>query len=292
MDRCHITKSILSITSPGTHLIVGEDEPARDIARKCNIFAADVKKRRPDRFGYWAALPLPDVEGSLAEIAYAFDELQADGVGILTNHHGIYLGDAKFDPVFAELNRRKATVFIHPTIPCSAHGDTLQIAIPLRSFPPGICEYLFEEVRVVLNLFASKTVNRYPDVTFIIPHAGGALPPIVERFSCFGTQVFGGKEEMSSDDIKKTLKKQFFFDLSGFPLPDQIHGLLRLVDPSRLLFGSDYPYIPTRTGINLAEKMDRELVGAIEDEEDRKNVYIRNAQKLLGNTSSLAPSSA
>ena len=282
MDKAGVSKSILSVTSPGTHFALGEDKPARDLARRCNVFASDVKKRNPARFGYWANLPLPDIEGSLAEIAYAFDNLNPDGVALLTNHHGIYLGDESFDPVFAELNRRKATVFIHPTIPCMQHGDTLIRATPLKGFPPGIFEYFFEEVRVLLNLIQSKTINKFPDVTFIIPHAGGAFPPIIERFSSFGKWVFGGKEELTSDEIKAVLQKQFYFDLSGFPLPDQIHGLLRFVDPSRLLFGSDYPYIREDTGLMLAKKIDDELSTIIEKAEDREAVFRGNAERLLG----------
>ena len=292
MDRCGISKSILCITSPGTHLVRGDDEGGRALSRKCNLFSAEVKKRKPDRFGYWANLPLPDVEGSVAEIAYAFDNLQPDGVALLTNHDGIYLGDPLFEPVWAELNRRKATVFIHPTIPTMAHGDDLLTAIPLKGFPPGLFEYFFEEVRVILNLFSKGVVTRYPDVTYIIPHGGGAFPPVIERFSCFGTWIFGNKEEMSSDMIKETMKKQFYFDLTGFLLPDQIHGLLRFVDPSRLLFGSDYPYIREDSAIRLAEKMNAELPGVIKDERDRQAIYKGNAERLLSNTNAVPPTSS
>lgn len=283
MDQLNISKSILSLTSPGSHLIPGDDAQARSLARECNNYIASIKRSRPDRFGYWATLPLPDVEGSLAELAYALDELDADGVCMLTNHHGKYLGHASFEPVLAELDRRKATVFIHPTTPCMAcgHGDALITAIPMRDFPPSIFEFFFEEVRAVLNLFSSGQIPRYPNVKFIVPHGGGALPPIVERFTRFGTLIFGGKKEMSSTEFKEALKRQFYFDLSGFVLPDQIYGLLRYVDPSRLLYGSDYPYTPRSTTVLLAKEMDDGLVNVLGKEEDRKAVYHLNAQKLL-----------
>ena len=280
MDQTHVAKAILSVTSPGTHL-VDDDTAGRTLARNCNRFAAEVKMRRPDRFGFFANLPLPDVEGSLAEIAYTFDKLNPDGVGLLTNHDGVYLGDPRFDPVFEELNRRKATVFIHPTIPCIIHQGKPMNAIPLRSFPPGICEYLFEEARVLFNLLTSRTPTRYPDVKFIIAHAGGAFPPIVERFSRFGTWIFGGKEEMTSDEIKQVLQRQFYFDTTGFILPDQIHGVLRYVDHTRLLFGSDYPYMREGTVIRVAEELDRELGLVIKDEKDREAIYKGNAEKLF-----------
>ena len=280
MDQTHVAKAILSVTSPGTHL-VSDDAAGRKLARDCNHFAADVKRRRPDRFGFFATLPLPDVEGSIAEIAYAFDNLEPDGVGILTNHDGVYLGDPRLDPVFEALNRRRATIFIHPTIPCMIHQGQPTNAIPLRSFPPGICEYFFEEARALFNLLTSRTPNRYPDLKFIIAHGGGAFPPIVERFSRFGTWIFGGKEEMTSAEIKQVLQRQFYFDTTGFMLPDQIHGVLRYVDHTRLLFGSDYPYMRADTVIRVAEELDRDLGLVIKDEKDREAIYIGNSAKLF-----------
>ena len=284
MSKAHISKSILSISTPGAHLVHGDDAQARKLARECNTFAADLKKRRPDRFGFWATLPLPDVEGCLEEIAYSLDELQADGVCMLTNHHGTYPGDALFDPVFAELNRRKATVFIHPTLPCIVHGDNIHEDLPMRGYPPSMFEFFFEEVRVFINLFASGNVKRYPDVKIIMSHAGGALPPILERFARIGAALPGGKVEMNSKDMKEIMSRQFYFDLSGFVFPDQIHGLLRMVDPSRLLYGSDFPYTPSSHALQLAQQMDEELVEVVKNDESRRDVYQMNAHRLLSKT--------
>ena len=282
MSEAHISKSILSISTPGTHLIHGDDAQACKLARECNEFCADLKSRHPDKFGYWATLPLPDVEASLKEIAYAFDELQADGVCMLTNHHGIYPGDASLYPIFAELNHRKATVFIHPTTPCYVHESTVvHDNLPLRGYPPAMFDFLFEEVRVFVNLISSRTVTHYPDVKIIMAHAGGALPPILERFARIGAGLPGGKEEMSSKQMKEILSRQFYFDLSGFVLPDQIHGLLRLVDPSRLLYGSDFPYTPAKHALELAQEMDEGIVEAVGGVENQKAVYEANARKLL-----------
>ena len=103
MQRANISKSILSITSPGTHIVPGDTTLGRSLTRKCNEYAADIKKRRPHQFGFWASLPLPDIEGSIAEIEYAFDTLNADGIVLQTNFHGVYLGDPKLNPVFEAL---------------------------------------------------------------------------------------------------------------------------------------------------------------------------------------------
>ncbi|MFF7258816.1 amidohydrolase family protein [Streptomyces sp. NPDC008159] len=115
MDRNGIETAMLSLSSPGVHF--GDDKAARLLARRVNEYTADVARENRGRFGSFASLPLPDVDGALEEIAFAFDELGADGVALLTHTHGVYLGDARLEPVFAELDRRKAVVFLHPTSP-------------------------------------------------------------------------------------------------------------------------------------------------------------------------------
>jgi predicted TIM-barrel fold metal-dependent hydrolase len=112
MDKYGIQNAILSVSTPGVNL--GDDVEAREKAREVNEFTAEVVRKHPRRFGFFATLCLPDVRGSLDEIAYAFDKLDADGVVLLANSRGIYLGDRSFDPLFDELNRRKAIVFVHP----------------------------------------------------------------------------------------------------------------------------------------------------------------------------------
>ena len=281
MKHCDISKSILSIPSPGTHLTPGDDAAARSLTRRCNEHLADVKRRLPDRFGFFASLSFPDIEGALQEIKYAHDELNADGFCCFSNHHGKYIGDQIYDPVWAELNRRKAKVFIHPTVPCMAVGNRLVSAMPAPGFSPAIFEFFFEEVRLVLGLFRSRAVTRYPDITWIVTHCGGALPPVLERFCNFGTAIFGGQEELPSEKVKDILNKQFYFDLAGFPFPDQIHGLLRLVNSSRLLYGSDFPHTPRRTVADLIDKLDQGLTDTLGDRALTENACYHNAAQLF-----------
>ncbi|KAL3441614.1 hypothetical protein BJX65DRAFT_313616 [Aspergillus insuetus] len=287
MDRCNIRKTIVSITSPGSHLTPGDDGAARQLAHECNEFSAALKRRHPSRFGFFATLPLPDVQGSIAEIKHALDELGADGVGILTNHHGIYIGDARFDPVFEEMNRRGAKVFIHPTVPCRADsegGGGLHSCMPTPNFVQGIFEYFFEEVRVVLNIIQSGTASRFPRIRFIIPHAGGALPPIVERFSRFHRDILHREEtaKWTTQQIKELLQRQFYFDLAGFPLPDQLPGLLRMVDHTRLLYGSDFPYTPLDSTEMLARELESGISSVLPDAADKEGVFSANAMRLFG----------
>lgn len=281
MQKLSITKSILSITSPGTHITPGDDASGRQLTRDCNEYAADLVSRRPARFGFWATLPLPDVAGSLDEITYALDKLHADGIALETNHHGKYLGDAAFDPVFAALERRKATVLIHPTGPCIAHSNGPGAAVPLPQYPSPMFEFFFDTARAVVNLFLSGTIARCPNVTFILSHGAGALPPIVERFTSFATSILGLELKINSDMVKETLQRQFYLDLAGFVFPDQIHGVLRYVGPDRLLYGSDYPYTPAKGVEMLAEKMEQGFKGVFPEEQTRRAVLVGNAQKLL-----------
>lgn len=157
MKTLSIKKSILSISSPGTHLVPGDDALARKITRQCNEYAADLYRRRPQEFGFWVSLPMPDVAGTLEEIPYALDALHADGFTLETNHHGLYLGGSAFDSVFAELNRRKAKIFIHPTQPCipacNAESGKMQHASPLTPFPGPMFGFMFDTARAAINLF-------------------------------------------------------------------------------------------------------------------------------------------
>jgi 6-methylsalicylate decarboxylase len=279
-----ITKSILSISSPGVYFAYSGSPEPHKLARQCNEFAADIARRRPNEFGFWADLPLPDVARSLEEIPYALDTLHADGFALKTNHHGTYLGDKAFDDVFDELERRRATVFIHPTTPCLNQAGSCDGHIKvnfLPQFPNPVFEFLMDTSRALINLFLSGTVARCPNITFVIPHAGGALPPMVQRFCSFATDILGSDVAISSDIVKETFKRQFYFDLAGFPFPDQIHGLLRYVGPQQLLYGSDYPFTPPKAVAALAEKMRVGLEELFPDEEVRWAIYVGNAKRLL-----------
>ena len=280
MDDIGISKSILSITSPGTHLVPGNEIMARDLTRNCNVFASNLKKTHPTRFGFWASLPLPDVRGSLAEIPVALDELNADGFVLQTNHQGLYLGDPAFEPVFSLLNERKATVFIHPTEPCIAAsaGSACVAATPLTKYASPMLEFYFDTARCVSDLLISGTVFRNPHITFLISHCGGVLPALIERVAAISTAWLG--QPLSTDMVRELFKKQFFFDLAGFPFPDQIHGMLRLVDSSRFLYGSDFPFTPGEVVRRLAAGLDTNLPGIFSVEEV-KDILARNAEKLL-----------
>ena len=112
LDDASIDVAVTSVSTPGVH--TGDDAAARVLARRCNELAAELIRDRPDRFGGFACLPLPDLDGALAELAYALDDLRLDGVVLFSNARGRYLGDPRFTPLFDELQQRAALVFVHP----------------------------------------------------------------------------------------------------------------------------------------------------------------------------------
>lgn len=179
MDRTGIDTAVLSVSSPGTHF--GDDQAAaRALAREVNDAGGQIVRDHPGRFGLFASLPLPDTDGALAAIGYAFDTLGADGVILETNAHGVYLGDQRLEPVFAELARRRATVLLHPTSPPCWQQTAL-------GRPRPTIEFVFDTARAVTNLILAGTPERHPELSVIVPHGGGACRcwPTASTASCW-----------------------------------------------------------------------------------------------------------
>ncbi|WP_174297104.1 amidohydrolase family protein [Sphingomonas bacterium] len=276
MDRLGIAKAYLSISSPGVHL--GDDADARVLARAVNDEGARLKRQHPDRFGFFASTPLPDIDGALAEIARACDELHADGVVFETNFHGLYLGDPELAPVYAELDRRGAVLFLHPTgSPCGCfptpHGDTRKISL---GYPIPMLEFIFDTTRTVTQMIVSGTLVRYPNIRLVVPHAGAALPVLASRIE---TQMeLGLKPDPAAPrDIHAALRAMWF-DLAGSPVPDQLAALLRVADPDHLLYGSDWPFTPVAVCERL---LDRLLVTNLIDDGLRSRIMETNAISLF-----------
>ncbi|KAF2177458.1 amidohydrolase 2 [Zopfia rhizophila CBS 207.26] len=291
MSSANVSKSIISISSPGTHIVPGKDELGRNLTRHCNSYAASLKSKYPHKFGFWASLPLPDVDATLKEIDVAISE-GADGFGLMTNYHGNYLGTPIFDPIFEKLNGIRATVFIHPTKPCikcpGASSTATMDATPFGDqYPIPMFEFFFDTARAVVNLFLSGTVARCPNITFIIPHSGGCMPPLISRFIEFSHIVPGGRL-MDDAEVRGQLGKQFYFDLAGLVFAGKEGGLGQLkafvegyqIGHDRLLYGSDFPFTPTKFVKQFAERM-KDGLESLFEEGEREMVYEKNAQRLI-----------
>jgi predicted TIM-barrel fold metal-dependent hydrolase len=227
MDERGIETAILSVSTPGVHL--GDDAEARRRAREVNELAAVVVRDHPARFGFFATLTLPDVDGALAELAHAFDTLRADGVVLLANSRGVYLGDARFDPLFDELQRRRAVVFVHPS--------TIPGLEPLPGVPPFVADFLLDTTRAAIGLVRSGTLDRCPDVKVILSHAGGFVPYAAHRIAVAASadgNPLGGLARLG----------RFHFDTALSSSPAALPSLLAFAKPGHVLFGSDFPYAP------------------------------------------------
>ncbi|WP_405699367.1 amidohydrolase [Streptomyces sp. NBC_01383] len=232
MDRGSIRTSVLSVSSPGTHF--GDDEAARVLSREVNEFAAGLVRDHPGRFGHFASLPLPDVEGSLAELAHALDVLGSDGVAVETNAHGSYLGNAAFEPVWSELNRRGAVVFVHPTSPPCHEAVSLDRPRPML-------EFIFDSTRTVSDLVVAGVLTRHPDIQWVFTHGGGALPLLADRMELFRTVFLGSGADQAT--VPEQLRR-LWFDMAGSPFPNQVPALVKAFGSDRLLYGSDYCWTP------------------------------------------------
>jgi 6-methylsalicylate decarboxylase len=245
MDRNGIAAAVMSLGLPG--VAFGGVEAGRRRAREVNEFAAQMQRDHPGRFGVFATLPMPDVEGSLAEISYALDVLKFDGVGFLTSYGNRWPGDASFVPIFDELQRRKAVAFFHPTAPqcCSD-------LIP--EMPAAAIEYLFDSTRAAGSLLYSGTITRCPDVRYIFNHAGGAIPMLARRITRLADEspVLGPRFPHGA----MAALQQLYFDTATSTSPPTLAALRAFAPVGKILLGTDYPYLPmseTLPGLEAAQ---------------------------------------
>jgi predicted TIM-barrel fold metal-dependent hydrolase len=243
MDRLDVRFAVLSISSPGVHF--GDAAAAVELARAVNEAGARIATARPNRFGFFAALPLPEIDAAVAEARYALDSLGAFGISLLTNHRGMYLGDARLDPIFAEVAARESVVFIHPTSPPQPTGGP--------DFAAPMLEFMFETTRSVTDLVLAGVLRRYPELRIIVPHAGAALSVLAGRVDLIAPALAkAGDGDVAS--LRAALK-MFHFDLAGVPVEEQLGALLAVADPTRLHYGSDFPFTPWQGCQFLAQQL-------------------------------------
>ncbi|MFD4668878.1 amidohydrolase family protein [Lentzea sp. NPDC058450] len=266
MDATGIRTSVLSISSPGTHF--GDDAAARALSREVNEHGMEVVRDFPGRFGHFASLPLPDVDGALTEIAHALDVLGSDGVTVKTNAHGAYLGDARFEPVWRELDRRGAVVFVHPTSPCHAEAVSLGRPRPLM-------EFLFDSARAASDLVFAGVLTRYPAIRWVFTHGGGVLPLLAGRMELFRTAFF--TPEPGVAPVEEQLR-EVWFDIAGTPFPHQVPAFAAVFGTDRLLYGSDFCWTPAVAAAAQIASVD---AAAQPDGDTWRALTTRNAVRLL-----------
>ena len=267
MDEAGIDYAVL--TAPSPHIHNGNDEVAHAAARKVNDEMAAVCREHPDRFGFAACIPLPFVEGAIEEAARALDDLGAVGIKVATNNDGIYLGDPAFDPVFEELDRRGGLVIMHP---CRAKES------PRNCFTGGVAaiyEYPSDTTRAVLNMVANKTMSKFPNIRFVVPHCGSFLPYMLQRFAGV-SGILASKRMMEPVDIYEETSG-LWFDIAGDPEPVALDMLRMVVPDDHIVYGSDFPHSPAPVVIPKKRSVEAEQRFADVD-------LKRNGETLLGCT--------
>ena len=236
MDRHGIATAICSLVQPGVW--IGGVDASRKLARECNEYGARMAGDHRGRFGLFAAVPLPDPDGSLREIEYALDTLKAEGIGLLTSFDEKYLGDAAFAPVYEELNRRGALVYVHPTEPKCCKGLVPGVTV-------STIEYATDTTRTIASLVYSGMAAKYPDIRFIFSHGGGTVPFLLGRFERLATEK---KDPWLKEGAAPHLRK-FFYEIAQANHRGALDALMAMVPVSNVLFGSDFPLRPVSEAV-------------------------------------------
>jgi predicted TIM-barrel fold metal-dependent hydrolase len=257
MGQGGVQKAVIGLASIPGNWFGGDPKRAADLSQECIEFGAKLVHDYPGKFGLLAPLPVIDVDASLKQIAYAFDTAKADGIGLATVYGDKYPGDPMFDPIFAELNRRKAVVYFHPTTPacCTALMPDLN-----PTGGPAVIEVPTDTSRCVTKLLVTGTLAKYRDIKWMFAHSGGSLPALAGRIANFlsggmvGGQAPAKLKEFAPDGVMAEFAR-LYFDTANAAWPASMAGLLKIVPASHVMFGSDFPYFSCAQDRDNLEKL-------------------------------------
>jgi 6-methylsalicylate decarboxylase len=273
MDRDGVALSLISCTAPGVWF--GDPDEARTLARELNEYGAKMASDYKGRYGLLAVLPIPRVDESLKEIEYAFDTLHADGVGVLTSYGNHWLGDPAFQPIFDELNRRKAVVYTHPIdAPCCQ--DLMQ------GMNPTTLEYPTDTARAILSLISGNGTNspatHYADIRFIFSHGGGTMPSVIDRIGVGNPDTIAANLRGTPEANSRLYHlRRFYYDTAQSTNTVQMQALKTIAGVSQIVFGTDYPF-----GANAAKQV-QGLRECGFNPEELQSIHLGNALRLFPN---------
>ena len=277
LDEAGIRYQVLSLSSP--HPYFGDAEESAAFCRAFNDETARVVARHPNRFGFCAVVPLPDVDAAMAEATRAVGDLDALGVKLASNSRGLYLGDERLDPLFyrleslAEGRGHDVVCLIHPSRPEPIAEGVFSAG------PTPLYEFLADTTRAVLNMIAHNVPRRFPHVQIVVPHCGSFLPNVVRRIE--GAQpILERAHMMDAVDVPANLAR-LWFDTAGDPVPDLLPLLLTITSPSHVLFGSDFPFTPRARALENAQRLREFLASDGRAATHAEDILDNNAQVLL-----------
>jgi len=267
MERHNIRAAITSISTPG--VFFGDRGVAINLARQCNDYAANLSVKHPKTYGSFATLPLPDINATLDEIVYALDILKMEGVTLLSNYSGNLLGNPIFQPVFSELEKRHATVFIHPTIPSPCCAE-------MNFLPASMFEFMCDSSRTIVNMLFSGIFEKYGNIKFIVPHAGGAIPYLAGRLDLYQILMPSLKENIPKG-VYHYLKK-LYYDTAMSTSTATLRCLSELVPVENILVGTDFTFVIDQ-GIEQELRLLEEY--PYFTNVDRELIYYKNMERLF-----------
>ena len=232
MDKSGVATSITSLINPGMQAWAGDVAGSRKIARESNEYAARLSRDYPGRFGSFASIPFPDIEGSLREIEYALDTLKADGIYLWTSYGGKLLGDPDFFPILEELNRRKVVVYTHPASPACCVNIMPYISINAIEGP-------VDTTRTMISLIFQGGAAKFPDIKWIFSHSGGVTPFLLSRFQ--REEEEKDRKSVMPNGLMHELRK-FYYDTAQGHHEGALKALLAIIPVSQVLYGTDYPF--------------------------------------------------
>jgi predicted TIM-barrel fold metal-dependent hydrolase len=262
LDGAGIATAMLSLVNPGPWF--GDAAEARRLSRIANDYGARMVHDHPGRFGLFASIPLPDPEGSLREIEYAYGTLKADGIALVTNYDGRYLGDAAFAPVWRELDRRKAVVYTHPIQGACCRDVKDDVS-------SSTIEYATDTTRTMASVLFSGTAARYPNIRWIFSHGGGTVPFLLSRFTTAEANL---KDKSKLPHGVMAELRKFYYDTAQANHPGALAALMKLVPVSQVVLGTDFPF--RRAAEEIAG-----ITGYGFTAEDVRAIERDNAQRLL-----------
>ena len=263
MDAAGIDFTILSMATP--HI------SDKNAAREINEEFAELCRRFPKKFAFVATLPLPNVESSIEEFKFATEKLGALGVKVASNSDGVYLGDERLDPIFAELDKKNSLVIIHPSPAKFLPRENVVTGKVMALF-----EYPADTTRAVLNMLANGTLEKFPRLKVVVPHCGSFLPYMKQRAGAM-FQMLASMNLMEPVNFSASVGK-LFFDTAGDPMPEQLDMLLKIASLDKIIFGTDYPYVPAKVILGKKKIFDKEISRRGWTEK----IYVDNARALLG----------
>jgi predicted TIM-barrel fold metal-dependent hydrolase len=241
MDRYGIQAQVLSVSEPGVSFLSGA--PAVALAQRVNDYSAALIQAQPTRFSALGVLPMPDVAASITELRRCLGPLGLEGVVLQSSYDGVYLGDSRFEPLLAELNRSGVYVFVHPSAPPAENK-------PAGTLPDFLYEFTFDTTRAVTTLVLSGAFRRYPKIRWQLAHAGGTIPFLEHRLERLSQQI----AQVSSQPLRRqtapTLKRSelravlagLYYDTGLSSSAPSMAATLKVTPLEHVLFGTDWPF--------------------------------------------------